>query len=230
MELNTTKCKTLHVSRSAYSSPAYYLNNPQLETVSSYRYLGDHISDNLTWSLHVENLINSANRMLGYLRRNFRSAPVSLKTLLYTTLVRSKLEYAASIWDPSSETLIKSLELVQNNAARFILHNYSRTASVSSMKNILQLSHLATRRKYNRLCLFHKIYYHNSFLRTTLISPPLYVSSRTDHSQKVGIMTCLTNTCFQSFIPRTSNEWNHLPGQIAGIQDSERFRTALLTL
>lgn len=61
------------------------------------------------------------------------------------------------------------------------------------MKNFLQLPRLATHPKYNRLCLFHKRFNHNAFLHTALILPTSYVSFRTDHTHKVGIMTCLTS-------------------------------------
>ncbi|KAH9378288.1 hypothetical protein HPB48_017218 [Haemaphysalis longicornis] len=64
--------------------------------------------------------------MLRYLRRNFNQAPVSLKPLLYKVLVRSKLEYAASVWDPRHDSLIYELERVKNRAARFVLSNYHR--------------------------------------------------------------------------------------------------------
>lgn len=227
MELNTTKCKAMRVSRVSSSPAIYHLNNVPLQTVTSYRYLDVHITSSLSWSLHIEQVINNANRMLGYLRRNFSSAPISLKTLLYTTLVRSKLEYAASIWDPGTEILIKSLELVQNNAARFITGNYSRASSVTSMKNTLNLPQLAHRRQYFHLCLFHRMYYHNHYLRSILISEPSYVSARTDHRHKVNIISCRTKSCFQSFIPRTANDWNHLPGPIAAIEDHCLFRTTL---
>lgn len=59
--------------------------------------------------------------MLGYVRRNFHSAPSSVKLLLFQSLVRSQLDYASSIWDPSTEVLIHQLEMIQNNTARFIL-------------------------------------------------------------------------------------------------------------
>lgn len=133
MTLNNNKCKVLRVSRTASNPPAYQLNNTILESVTSYRYLGVHITSDLTWSLHINHIVNNANRTLGYLRRNFSSAPASLKLLLYKTLIRSKLEYASAVWDPSTAKLIDSLELVQNNSTRFILHNYNRTASISSM-------------------------------------------------------------------------------------------------
>lgn len=84
--------------------------------------------------MHVEYITNNANRTLGYLRRNFASAPTSLKLTMFKTLVRPKLEYACAIWDPAHSNLINSLESIQNRAARFILSNYSRHSSVTSMK------------------------------------------------------------------------------------------------
>lgn len=108
---------------------------------------------------------------LGYLHRNFSTAPSSLKMLLYTPLIRPKLEYASAVWDPATDKLINSLELVQNNSVRFILYNYNRTASVSAMKTNLSLSSLSSRRKIARLVLFHKLYHHST-LRNDFIFQP----------------------------------------------------------
>lgn len=69
--------------------------------------------------------------MSGYIRCNLFSARPSLKLLLYVTLVRPKLKYAASVWDPSQDNLIRPLEFVQNNFIRLILSNYSRTESIT---------------------------------------------------------------------------------------------------
>lgn len=164
--------------------------------------------------------------MLGYLRRNFSRAPVSLKLLLYKTLVRPKLEYAAAVWDPCHANLHQTIELVQNNACRFILSNYNRTASVSSMKSTLSLPCLSLRRKVFRLSLFFKIYNHAS-LKHNLISLPAYRSARIDHQHKVAITQCRTNTYFYSFLPNTANDWNRLPSDIAQISDFTLFRQTL---
>lgn len=101
--------------------PVYYLDSITIDSVSSYKYLGVQLTSNLTWNVHIEHIINNANRMLGYLRRNFAKAPSSLKLLLYKILIRSKLEYAPCIWNPYCNNLMNSLEIVQNNSARFIL-------------------------------------------------------------------------------------------------------------
>lgn len=204
IDLNVNKCKYMRVSRKANSFSTYFLNNHPLDAVTSYKYLGIHITADLTWTAHISYVTNNANRMLGYIRRNFSKAPSSLKLLLYKTLIRSKLEYASSVWDPYQENLIGSLEMVQNISVRFILSNYNRTASISSMKSSLNLPTLASGRKLFRLCLFHKLFHH-PYLRHDFILPPPYISSRLDHAFKVGIPVCKTNAFFQSFSPRTSD-------------------------
>lgn len=227
MELNTSKCKSMRVSRSNTACPTYYIDNNALSSVSVYKYLGVHITSNLSWSTHVEYVANNANRMLGYLKRNFFQAPSSLKLILYKCLVRSKLEYASSVWDPGHQSLINTLEATQNRAARFILSNYHRTASVTNMKSTLSLPNLSSRRKHARLCLFHKIYHHNPLLRQKLILEPFYHSARLDHIHKVGLPNYNTNTFSASFITRTSNDWNHLPASIASITDISLFKQTL---
>lgn len=226
MELNINKCKAMRISSSNTATFSYYLNNTALEAVESYKYLGVHITSNLTWSLHIQNIMNSANRMLGYLRRNFYNAPLELKLLLFKTLIRPKLEYATSVWDPYHANLINALELVQNNCVRFILSNYNRGASISAMKSNIGLPSLSSRRKISRLTLFHKLYYHGA-LRDELIPRPLYLSSRIDHRHKVGFHTSNTKSFYQSFLPLTSREWNHLPEDIVSIADNHLFRACV---
>lgn len=94
MTLNTKKCKTMKVSRRNTLPFIYHLDNVSLECVTSYKYLGVHIPSNLSWHIHINHIIANANSMLGYLKRNFSLAPVSLKLILFKSLVRSKLEYA----------------------------------------------------------------------------------------------------------------------------------------
>lgn len=131
---------------------SYELNNVQLSPVSSYKYLGVHISKNVQWHENINYVTNNANRMLGFLHRNFALAPpMSLTLLPYKSLVRPKLEYALSIWD--TRTVVLSVEAIQNWVARFIVTNYSRTASILSIKPSLKLGDLAARREIARLCL-----------------------------------------------------------------------------
>lgn len=229
MQLNLSKCKLMQVSLSRHppSLYPYVISNTPLTKVNTYKYLGIHISSNLSWQAHVDYVTNNANRMLGYLRRNFPLAPVSLKLLLYKTLVRTKLEYASAIWDPHLLSLSSSLESIQNRASRFIVSNYSRAASVSSMKANLNLPLLTTRRKIARLSFFHKIFYTNPDIKTDIVSPPSYISPRFDHRLKVAVPNCRTNLRFNSFLPKTASDWNSLPASIASNPDPVSYKTAI---
>jgi len=87
---------------SGKSHPTYLYNvcGHILSSVQVAKYLGITLTDELSWSSHVHSIHSRANSTLGFLRRNLRRCPAELKETAYITLVRSTLEYAASIWDP----------------------------------------------------------------------------------------------------------------------------------
>lgn len=228
MTLNSNKSKCMSITRRSISPPCTYrINAVPLQHVSSYKYLGVYITNNLSWHTHVTYICNNANRTLGYLRRNFSRAPLSLKILLYRSLIRPKLEYASAIWDPVQQNLINALESVQNRSVRFICSNYSRTASISEMKSNLDLPNLTVRRKLARLHFFHKIFFHNPSMKRDLISQPSYHSSRIDHQHKVAIPFCRTKFFSAAFLPKTAADWNHLPSSVVSITDPLLFKTAI---
>jgi hypothetical protein len=57
----------------------------------------------------------------------------------YKSMVRSNLEYCASVWSPHTEKLKSKLEQVQRRAARYVTNRYHNTSSVSAMLNHLRL-------------------------------------------------------------------------------------------
>ena len=60
------------------------------------------------------------------------------------------MEYAAPIWDPYYDTDIYKLEKVQRRATRWILSEYSRTTSVTSLLSFLNIPTLQQRRQLSR--------------------------------------------------------------------------------
>ena len=101
--------------------------------VTEARYLGIMVTDGLSWSSHVQSIYSKANSTLGFLRRNLRRCPAKLKESAYIWLVRSKLEYAASVWDPHLAKDINKLENIQRRSARFVKGDYRTTSSVTQM-------------------------------------------------------------------------------------------------
>lgn len=109
--------------------------------------------------------MRNGNCSLGYLRRNLQLSNPSLKELTYITFVRSKLEYAALIWNTWLNIVISSLEAVKYRADRFIFWNYSQHTSVTKLKKKAEVEPLSTRSPVFQISLIHKIYYHNLALK-----------------------------------------------------------------
>lgn len=228
MRLNTNKCNVTRVSHNSSSVdvPEYIIKHSALESMSCYKYLGVKFTSDLSWHTQVTYITNNADYTLGYLQRNFSRAPSTLKLTLYKTLVRPNVEYASAVWDPGTSTLIQTIESVQNRNARFILSDYTRTFSASSMKADLGLPLLCTCRKLSRLVLFYNIF-HNPQLKQDLLSKPHYISHRCDHPHKVHIPFSRTKFFHDSFIPITLNNRNHLPTSIAQMTNVSAFKAAV---
>lgn len=100
MELNINKCKHFRVCCKTPNYPEYSINNGRLKHVSLYKYLGVHITSDLSWRTHLEQNISSAIAFSVTTKCNFYLAPLNLKLTLYKTLFRPKLEYGAAICVP----------------------------------------------------------------------------------------------------------------------------------
>ena len=78
--------------------------------------------------------------------------------VLYKTLVRPKLKYAASIWSPYSKLQINQVEKVQRTAAPWTCRRWRNISSVGEMLDELERPSLEARRDWSSLLLFHKIH------------------------------------------------------------------------
>ena len=89
--------------------PILTLNNEVLEKVSSFKYLGINVTDDLTWSTHISVIASNARKILGLFYRQFSTwSPPKVLPQLYRSLVRPHLEYASQVWNPH---LIKDIIL-----------------------------------------------------------------------------------------------------------------------
>ena len=147
MRFNAKKCDTLSINKS--STRLYELNNHILQEVSDNSYLGLQISNDLKWSIHINNVCKKANATLGFLRRNLRNVPENCRKTAYISLVRSVMEYGATIWNPYLKRDIDKLEKIQNRAIRVIKRDYrSRERGCrTKMRKELELETLEERRK-----------------------------------------------------------------------------------
>ena len=151
LKFNVSKCHHLRVSSRHSTTPEIYkIDGQTIAGCKSALYLGVTLQSNFKWNEHIDNVVKGSNRLIGLLRRNFRKAPASVKQTLYKTLVRQKLEYAASVWDPYYKKDIDKLEMCQRRAVRFITNTYAPIAPITMLREQRQLPTLASRRKLQR--------------------------------------------------------------------------------
>lgn len=157
MRFNAQKCYILSTKNT--SSYLYSLGGVILQHVQQNTYLGVQISADLKWTTHIGNICRKAGSTLGFLRRNLRNCPKECRRLAFIALVRSRLEYSATVWDPYQKQDVERLEKIQRQAARFITRDYkSRSPGcMSNMLRNLDLPTLEERRKQLRLNLLYRI-------------------------------------------------------------------------
>ena len=100
MRFNPEKCQVLNLSRTEPMTKFYQLCGHILATVDSAKYLGITIKNNLKWEEQICSMTKKANSTLHLVARNLHNCPKSSRALAYTTLVRPKLEYCSTVWDP----------------------------------------------------------------------------------------------------------------------------------
>ena len=137
---------------------SYKLHGHTLENVEASKYLGVTINNNLSWDRHIDNIVGKGNKTLGFNHRNLKDCIKPVKSAAYTAIVRPTVEYACTVWDPSNQTKIKSIEQVQKRAERFVHNNYTdqKPGCVTNMVNSLTWENLEDRRKSARLCMLSK--------------------------------------------------------------------------
>ncbi len=145
-------------------------------------------------------------------------------------MVRPKLEYCASVWDPNHQEHKNRLEAVQRRAARFVFKDSSRKSSVSSMISKLQWKPLEERRAISRLTLLYKSVHHKTAIDTDHYQlKPQGNQTLTRKSSSISFThPSINKDCYKfSFVPRTLVEWNRLPVCIREAPSIDSFKTRL---
>ena len=98
---NPQKCEVMRIThKQDKSKHPYYMWNAELKSVDSCKDLGVYVSRDLSWSHHVDEIVNKANKVAGLLKRTVGSKNREIFSMLYKSLVRPISEYACPVWSP----------------------------------------------------------------------------------------------------------------------------------
>ena len=203
----------------------YTIHNQKLNKKTEAKYLGVTISSDYPGA-GMQTMLRRRHSTMGFLKRNLRPAPQATKDTAYKTFVHPIVEYAATTWAPSTDTITNKIEMVKRRAARFVTNDYSRKSSVTDMVADLGWDTLQKHRDLARLSMMYRII-HN--LVDILVEPyrtPSTSMTRGHDSHFHQIWTT-NNTYQQSFFPRTIVLWNQPPQTAVSQTTLEAFQSQL---
>jgi len=191
------------------------VNGNEIEKVSSMKFLGVKISDNLTWDTHINEIASKVSKVVAVLGRLKHELPSNVLLTIYDSLIFSRLNYAIASWGNSNVSKLKRLEILQKKAIRIITKSpyNSHTGPLFYSLNRLPLKYQF---KYECCKIYHKNLsgilpeYHSNKLITNSsihdyetrqqlnihINPSSHNLSRDTINSKIGI------------------SWNQLPEEI----------------
>ena len=138
MKFNPSKCVHLTITnKKTFLKYNYSIYSQQLKHVTSAKYLGIIIDSHLIWKDHINEINSKASSAKAFLKRNIYQYPTTIKSNCYESFIRPILEYVAPVWCPFQQAQIYQIERIQRNMAQFVMNDYSRYSSVTSMLNHL---------------------------------------------------------------------------------------------
>jgi len=122
------------------------LDNVIVKPEKTVKLLGVTLDQHLTFGHHIDSVVNKCQGLLGILAKATPYLPKDLLKLLYTTLIRSHMEYCSSIFSSSAKTHLKKLDVIQRKAAR-IIYEVPRDVHADILLLFLKLDELGDRRE-----------------------------------------------------------------------------------
>ncbi|KAG7298081.1 hypothetical protein JYU34_018851 [Plutella xylostella] len=158
--VNVAKCQQISFSRRNKTIEFNYtLNNNKLTKISSVRDLGVILDAKLTFSAHIESIVNRAYRNLGFVIRTCKPFTDEMCVrMLYFAYVRSTLEYCSSIWNPQYIIYDHSIESIQQKFVKYLNFKFTKVSqdyTESCMHHKLKTLH--NRRLLCDMSLLHDI-------------------------------------------------------------------------
>ena len=147
MNEKKTKAMIFNMSKKYQFTTNLQLNNLPIEIINEAKLLGLWISSDMKWNLNTRKIVQGANMRMKILQTaaKYTSSISDLKTI-YFSKIRSKLEYACSVWNSGlSQKNINDIERIQRGVAKIILKE--RYTTYPKALKELRMDSLEIRRK-----------------------------------------------------------------------------------
>ena len=225
---NGDKFEHIHFGKKSREFAKYLDPNGKPITLKpQVRDLGITISDDLTWSSHIDKIISKCRKQIAWILRIFSKRDINTMRTLWISLIRPIIDYCSPVWSPHPTNYgqIDRLEGVLRNFTKKVdnLHELPYCMRLKEMK----LSSIQRRHERYKILYIYKI---KEGLVPNLPSHPLKQESfafHFHHNPRTGTKCSLPNPKLyhnpaeiaraSSFALTASRLWNCLPTCISNI-------------
>jgi len=196
-----------------------------LEHTDHEKDLGVMIDSKLSFEQHIQGKVNTANSVMGLIRRSYTHLDLDNFKLLFKALVRPHLEYAATVWSPYKSKDIETVENVQRRATKLIPS--LRHLTYEDRLRKLKMPTLVYRRARGDMIEMYKIknkLYDSDV--TDFIKSGIYNVTR-GHKDRLFKQHARLNVRKNYFGLRTVKAWNQLPNAIVQAPSVKSFENRL---
>ena len=224
MEFNSKKCKVMEFGRSKNRIHGQYkMNNVQLDKSGEEIDLGVTITENLTPDRHINKITGEVTNLLRRIKMAFSYIDGDMMRKLITSMVRPRLEYAATVWSPHTKKNIRKLERVQRAATKMVPE--LRDLTYEERLRELALPTLESRRVRGDLISVYKMVNGLDCLGEDLLK--FDIGTTRGHSKKLKKERCLKDVKKYSFPHRVIDMWNGLEEEIVSAISVNKFKAEL---
>ena len=118
MKFNSDKFECLRFWPGKAVVPDKHYNAPDgsvIEEKQHLRDLGVELSNDLSFTIHIQNTVTAASKLAGWAMRTFRRRSRGIMMTVWKCIVQPKMDYCSQLWSPSDQGSINQLESVQRH-------------------------------------------------------------------------------------------------------------------
>ena len=206
--------------------PNLIFNDTQIKFVEDHKHLGLTFSSNGKWHKHIDNILNSAAKVVGIMRKlKFTLSRIALNQI-YVSYVLPIVEYSSVVWNNCSDQDAYALEKLQNEAAR-IVTGLTRSVSLDKLYRECGWVTLSERRKNQKLYFMYKALNGQVPSYISDIIPP-HIRETTNYPLRnrdnITVPFCRKELFRNSCIPSSVPLWNNLDENIRNSSSFSSFK------
>ena len=164
LPLNAAKCNTVTYTRKLNPMQyEYAINRIHLNKLEVFKDLGIIFDSKLTFNQHINVIVSSAYKTLGFIIRNSGELNnIDTLKILFTSFVRSKLEYGSVVWNPKYAVHSKAIEQIHRRFLKFMAFKVDKTYPPTGFPHDKLLERfnadeLVRRRSFHSAMFLHKL-------------------------------------------------------------------------